>query len=191
MFGMHLKLGAFTGDEAHDDVFVGGIGDGAGSHTELALAPAHGFGVAVLVNGDDGAIIGSVVRNAFAMVLGVPERQVSALPDPSTWGTFLGTYADPVLLGTMTVTLEAGHLFADFPARAYKTELSYAQPNAFAFAPPPFALAASDGAGYYGLFWADPGGGLSPSFVTPFGVAARVPARGDDRAREASVARAR
>ena len=109
-------------------------GDIQGYQSALVLVPASRFAVVVLFNGNTnqaGCAPADVANDAIDTYLGVADV---AAPDwqtpPSTWQPLLGTYYDPYVFGTISVTSSGSNLVATTAAYG---DVTLTQDSATAF----------------------------------------------------------
>jgi CubicO group peptidase (beta-lactamase class C family) len=166
--GDQLAFGMYQ-HEAFQGVTVLNCGGSAGGfRTELFLAPKQRFAVAVFFNADNSSEPCSTYKTAvFAletyMGLGTSSEPNQSTP-PSAWTPYLGTYVDPVALGTIVIGLDGDQLMA--------ADSRYGS----------IALTQSSATAFHATYGSDPSvivtfqpddRGPAGWFVTPYGVGRR------------------
>jgi CubicO group peptidase (beta-lactamase class C family) len=113
--GTSYGLGMFVEDALSPRVIHHG-GSAPGFLANWRVVPEAGFGVAVLVNGDD-VEIGEVVEIATDRFVSIDVLPLDVPEGPEAWAHYVGTYHDPVYFGRVEIAIESGALVARFRDR--------------------------------------------------------------------------
>ena len=139
-----------------------------GFRSNWVVIPELGIGVFALVNCDWYPST-SLTSHALEGLLGPTELDLTDyLASSDDWPNYVGTYVDPVVLGSIEVRQEGDLLVADFLDEGFQTTLDAVFEDSVTFWHTGMNQTLS------GNFWREEADGPADWFVTRFGVAERV-----------------
>ncbi len=130
-------LGLFV-DDLYSDTHLSHGGSVGGYLAGLDLFVESGFGMALLINGD-WDYPWDFLDEALQRFTNIRfEDFTHHLPSSADWQDFVGTYEDPIMLGTVQITVEGGRLTVSIPDQGISAPLEGYTKHAYGFFYPPW-----------------------------------------------------